>query len=449
MFMTAAFGIVLLGVTALVTDIGYMYLEQSRLQTAINAGWKAGFDRMMKIKSEGSPIIEEEEQQQIRQHVLDVIKSNGYKEAELVDLEISFPDNDQLVVRSKKHVGLFFAQAVDITSAEVGAIRDGIGNLGGIIPLGIPHGVTKDVSPTKYRCDLFDPDESFTVGEEYVIKLGEKELDPFGGGLAPWGVVPIVATDLKDFGYASNTVYIIKQSGGEALTPGNFGCLDLDGNHGGGANDYEDRIKYGYEGTLEIGDLIYPETGNMAGPTVDGVQYRIDNNLLDMRIPVVSGFGNGQSDQVEIIGFLNFRLTQGATSEGNGNNARATVYAMYLGADYAVDNAVGFLKKSFGRIDPDNDSANASQYLDNFKYDYSAPIELDQMILPENGNATEPTAAAVAYRLSDNPTDSPKNVIVPITEIPPEVSSNNPDYATATTIYDIEASDNPGGEIST
>jgi len=38
MFMTAAFGVVLLAVTALVTDVGYLYLEQSRLQTAVNAG---------------------------------------------------------------------------------------------------------------------------------------------------------------------------------------------------------------------------------------------------------------------------------------------------------------------------------------------------------------------------------------------------------------------------
>ncbi|HAE38365.1 MAG TPA: hypothetical protein DCG57_06975, partial [Candidatus Riflebacteria bacterium] len=199
------------------------------------------------------------------------------------------------------------------------------------------------------------------------------------------------------------------------------------------------------EEILEIGDLIYAETGNMVGGTVRGVQYRFDNNLLDMRIPVVKNFVNGQSSKIEIIGFLNFRLTQAPVEDKK--EKKAMVYAMYLGADYAVDNTVGVLKKSFGRIDPDNVATNTSQYLNFFKYGYSAAVEYGQMILPENGNASAPTAAAVSYRLEDK-AETPKNVIVPITEIPPEIATNNPAYATATTIYDLEASDNPGGEIS-
>ena len=452
MFMTAAFGVVLLAVTALVTDVGYLYLEQSRLQTAVNAGWKAGFDRMIQLKSAGTPILEEEHKQQIRQHVRDVMMSNGYTDEELNDIEIDFPNNNQLLVRHKKDVGLFFAQVMDIRSSEVGADRENLADLGTIIPLGIPHGITRDVSPTKYRFEPFAPNEKFTVGKEYIIKLGEKELDPFGGGLAPWGVVPIVATDLKEFGFVPNTVYILKQSDGkETITPGNFGCIDIDGNHGGGANDYLYRIMYGnkdpnatYEEPLKIGDWIYAETGNMVGATVTGVQYRFDNNLLDMRIPVVANFVNGQSSKIEIIGFLNFRLT--AAPAEDKKNKTATVYGMYMGADYAVDNASGSLKVSFGRIDPDNIATNTSQYLEFFKYGYSAPVEHGQMILPENGNATEPTAAAVAYRLENKP-ESPEKVIVPITDIPLPVKTNNPAIATATTIYDLKAIDSPGGVI--
>jgi hypothetical protein len=452
MVMTAAFGIVLLAVTALVTDIGYLYLEQARLQTAIDAGWKAGFDRMMQIKSGGKHILNETEKGLIRQHVRDVIKSNGYSDEDVAVVDIDFPSNNQLLVKSNKKVGLFFAQVIDIKSSDVGASRSDVGDLGTIIPLGIPHGPTKDVSPTKYRCELFDSDEEFTVGKEYIIKLGEKPMDPFGGGLAPWGVVPIVATDTIEFGFASNTIYILKQSDGkETITPGNFGCLDIDGDHAGGANDYLDRIKYGnkfgiasYNEPLSIGDMIYSETGNMVGATVEGVQYRFDNNLLDMRIPVVRNFVNGQSDKIEIIGFLNFRLTQAPVEDKK--DKTATVYAMYLGADYAVDNTVGMPKLSFGRIDPDNISTNASQYLDFFKYGYSAAVEYGQMILPENGNASAPTAAAVSYRLQDNP-ETPKNVIVPITDIPGNVKTNNPAYATATTIYDLVATDNPNGVI--
>jgi len=467
MFMTAAFGVVLLAVTALVTDIGFLYLEQARLQTAVNAGWKAGFDRMMQLKSAGTPILEEEHKQQIRQHVRDVMMSNGYTDEELNDIEIDFPNNNQLLVRHKKDVGLFFAQVMDIRSSEVGADRENLDDLGAIIPLGIPHGITRDVSPTKYRFEPFAPNEKFTVGKEYIIKLGEDAIPQPGD--APWGVIPKNINDKKDYGFVIGSIYTIKYGSGAQTDAGqglngNFGALDVnsafDDGHGGGASgkeyidpndgktyadNYEGWIKYGlnlnkYPG-LKIGDELWPETGNMAGPTRDGVEYRIEHNMLDIRIPVVPSFPNGQSSMVKIIGFLNFRLS---IVGGSGNNA--TVTGTYMGSDYAVDNASGELKISYGRIDPDNDSSNASKYLEFFKYGYSAPVEYGQMILPENGNAKEPTATAVAYRLLDKE-ESPKKVIVPITEVPEEVNDNNFPTATATTIYDLKATDDPEGEV--
>ncbi|MDN5278723.1 MAG: hypothetical protein PWR01_2688, partial [Clostridiales bacterium] len=45
--MTVFAAVFLVGITALVTDVGLLYYNQARLQTAVNAGWKAGFDRMM------------------------------------------------------------------------------------------------------------------------------------------------------------------------------------------------------------------------------------------------------------------------------------------------------------------------------------------------------------------------------------------------------------------
>ncbi len=466
MFMTAAFGVVLLAVTALVTDIGYLYLEQARLQTAVNAGWKAGFDRMTQIKSGGNPILTEEHKTQIIQHVRDVIKSNGYTDEELTDLEVIFPNDNQLLVRSKKDVGLFFAQVMDIRSKEVDSGRENLGDLGTIIPLGIPHGITRDVSPTKYRFEPFAPNETFTVGKEYIIKLGETEIPQPGD--APWGVIPKDINDKKDFGFVIGSIYTIKYGSGQLTDAGqglngNFGALDVDSafddGHGGGASgkeyvdpndgrtyadNYEGWIKYGLNKNkfpgLKIGDELWPETGNMAGPTRDGVEYRIEHDMLDIRIPVVPSFPKGQSSMVTIIGFLNFRLS---IVGGSGNNA--TVTGTYMGSEYAVDNASGELKISYGRIDPDNVSDNESQYLDNFKYGYSAPVEYGQMILPENGNAKEPTATAVAYRLLDKE-ESPKKVIVPITEVPEEVNDNNFPTATATTIYDLKATDSPEGE---
>ena len=70
------------------------------------------------------------------------------------------------------------------------------------------------------------------------------------------------------------------------------------------------------------------------------------------------------------------------------------------------------------------------------------------MILPENGNAKEPTATAVAYRLLDKE-ESPKKVIVPITMVPDTVKNQIPAIVASPTptIYDIKATDSPGGVI--
>ncbi|NCB38108.1 MAG: hypothetical protein EOM80_05000 [Erysipelotrichia bacterium] len=428
------------GMAAMVTDVGYLYYNQARLQTATNAGWKAGYDKMLKIKSNGSPNLSEAQKAEIISHVEEVISANGYTPEE-ADLEISFENNNHLTVSSNKQVEMFFAKIWNIDSANVNAQRvNHPEDAGGVVPLTIPNGPVKDVSPTKYRYDPFDENEEFQSGREYILKLGENPLQS-SGDIVPWGVVKMA--DNEHFGYTVGTEYIIKQSPAtDPLTPGNFGCLDLDGDHGGGANDYEDRIKYGFEGTINIGDLIYPETGNMAGPTIDGVEYRMENGLVDIRIPVVSGFGNGQSTQSEILGFLNFRLT-GSGIEGKGGKAKATVRAIYTGL---TDNEEGLTKKSFGRIDPDNDATNPTSYLNNFKFGFNAPLDMDDMLLPENGNAPVPTDESVEYRLDPtNSTSTPRTVIIPISDVPPEVGINNAENLHATTIYDLDSTDSPDG----
>lgn len=443
--LTSALAIILLGMTALVTDVGYVYFKQNKLQTAVNAGWKAGYDKMMSIKSSGSPVLTLLQKEIITKHIGEVFKANGYTDAETADLVIEYADNNHISVKSDQKVGLFFARALNIDSANIVADRanhpDDSG--GGMIPLAIPHGPTKDVSPKKYRFDPFTGNEEFQPGREYIIKLGEDELKS-SGDIVPWGVVK--SGEDENFGYTIGTEYVIKQSPAtDPLTPGNFGCLDLDGNHGGGANDYLDRIKLGYEGTISIGDLIYPETGNMAGPTIDGVNYRLANGMVDIRIPVVSGFGNGQSSQVEILGFLNFKL-MGSGIEGNGANAKASVRAIFTGL---TDPVAGIPKKSFGRTDPDNISTNPTNYLDNFKYGFNGPIQLSDILLPEGGNASATTNEALIYRLNpNNPTKATTTVILPITDIAPEIGVNNPENLNARTIYDLDAKDNPNGVYS-
>lgn len=181
--------IFLVGLTALVTDVGYLYYNQARLQTAVNAGWKAGFDRMMQVKGV-NPTLTTKQQNEVRSHVLEVMKANGYNDTELASVVVTFAANNHLDVRSTQNVGLFFAKAIDFNSADVSAARANhetdIGQ--GIVPLAIPHGVTKDLSKNIYTCNLYDENGGFLENVEYILKLGS------GGGNSS---VPPGDPDLK------------------------------------------------------------------------------------------------------------------------------------------------------------------------------------------------------------------------------------------------------------
>ena len=50
--MTALLSTAIMAITAIVVDIGYLYFKKNELQTAVNAAWLAGNDRLMKIKTD-------------------------------------------------------------------------------------------------------------------------------------------------------------------------------------------------------------------------------------------------------------------------------------------------------------------------------------------------------------------------------------------------------------
>lgn len=140
-------------------------------------------------------------------------------------------------------------------------------------------------------------------------------------GVRPFGVVQ------QDFVYGQT--YLLKSSpDGGKLAPGNFGALALGGK---GGNNYRNNIKHGYDGWIEVGQLIETEPGNMSGPTNQGVQYLMDQcshyppctyetvrpgcpRLLV--VPVVESFGDVHGrDSVAVVGFACFFL-EGCGGQG-------------------------------------------------------------------------------------------------------------------------------------
>ncbi len=178
-----------IGLLATVTDVGYMYYNHVKLQSAINAGWKAGFDKLLAFKRDGS--VSPEELSAIEAHIREVVKENGYSDEavapENLIIEIN-PVSNHLVVRSNQDVGTFFARYFQIEKMEISSSRDQEESLK-LAPLAIPHGVVKDVSNIAYRVHMFAADEGFASGTEYILKLGK------GKGTASRLLVPMGAGD--------------------------------------------------------------------------------------------------------------------------------------------------------------------------------------------------------------------------------------------------------------
>lgn len=104
--MAALAAVFMISIVALVTDIGYMYFSHGRLQTAVNAGWKAGFDRLSGY--EPGEQLTPGDIQSVRKHIIEVIRTNGFSQKELSDDDIETEiSRNSLNVRPKVRLGCF------------------------------------------------------------------------------------------------------------------------------------------------------------------------------------------------------------------------------------------------------------------------------------------------------------------------------------------------------
>lgn len=105
----------------------------------------------------------------------------------------------------------------------------------------------------------------------------------------------------------------LKENAGDGMS-GNYGGVSLGGT---GSKVFENNIKFGYRENLKIGDVIYTETGNMAGATYDGIKYIMDmdsytfsnydrDSLRIWTIPIVDSLDVSGNKPVTIIGFASF-----------------------------------------------------------------------------------------------------------------------------------------------
>lgn len=145
-------------------------------------------------------------------------------------------------------------------------------------------------------------------------------------GLFPMGsaksAVPLGIDESVNLVYGQT--YQLKVDAGDSIS-GNFGVLALEGP---GAKLYGESLKYGFGSSLNVGDVINTQTGNIAGATRDGVNYRIANCPYPVgeyehrdcsRIMLVivykpSSVINNQLKSVTVTGFAYFYITNQMSS---------------------------------------------------------------------------------------------------------------------------------------
>ncbi|MFC4023927.1 pilus assembly protein TadG-related protein [Oceanobacillus longus] len=167
--------------------------------------------------------------------------------------------------------------------------------------------VTKDVP--LYFATLFGIDSvPITVDAKAIVNpMGEAK-----------GAVPLGINDSVNLDYGET--YELKVDAGDSIS-GNFGVLALEGP---GAKTYEETLKHGFDESLKVGDIVNTQTGNIAGKTKAGIDYRIancpypDGDYQERDCPRVMLIivykphptENKQIKSVEITGFAYFYVNQ-------------------------------------------------------------------------------------------------------------------------------------------
>ena len=239
---TAIISTVILGITAIVVDIGYLYFKKNDLQTAVNAAWLAGNDRLMKLKTT-NPVLTKENKEQITNHVIEVMKYNGFEANGQNRVNCTIKDDKDLHISANCHVGLFFAKVIEVDSTTVAASREsdptGTG-VADILPIVMPHGITKWNADNTLSFQFFPKDGGFVEGKEYIIKPGQ---------ISDASVLCQGITDFSTAGSVNN-------------------------------NDYLKNMTYGFTKALNINDKIALACTGYSKETAEAVKQRFtkENN---------------------------------------------------------------------------------------------------------------------------------------------------------------------------
>ncbi len=282
--IVAAAMVLLLGIAALVIDVGILYYSKVRLSNAADAAALAGVQELPKDPAKA--------RETAQAYAVNNGVAIGRVEADVL------PDGRSIRVDTSRVVPLGFARILGFSSTTVTAgAKASVGATRGLWGAA-PFGVVED---------------SFEYGQVYTMKYSPSNSDETG--------------------------------------PGNFGALALGGT---GASNYLNNIMYGYQGRLEVGDeiptILETEPGNMAGPTIAGVTFRIEECKHEPKctydhfvkgcprlllVPVIDSLDVSGRSGVVLTGFAAFFVDEAV---GVGKNCTVTGRFVRWAADGDLGN---------------------------------------------------------------------------------------------------------------
>jgi hypothetical protein len=295
----------LLGLIGLGADIGLLYFHWGIVQKAADAAVLAGAGYLPNHTSTAQITAS------------GYATTNGLRTGEIVSNTVA-ADNMSITMTTSRTVPYYFLKLVGLSSGTVkpiakAGIQQDTEQARGLIPVGLPCSTT--------NC-------SYTTGTLYhLVQAGTN------GNGGSWNV-----------------------------GPGNWGRLALGAS---GADQFLNNLINGYQGSINVGDNISAETGQVNGPTSAGVDTRVNTGIAvngtvtnptlasvpayDPRlvaVPLVDFTGaTGSSVQLPVMGFALMWL-QSYTAKG----ANKTLDAYFLGT--VPITSVPSTVNTFGQLHP-------------------------------------------------------------------------------------------------
>lgn len=260
----------LLGLCAIVTDIGLMYAEKAHLQNSVDAAALAGVRELPSNPEEAKGIA------------IDYASKNGVISDD-VHVIVDANNGSKIIVTASKQVPTHFARIWGITqeliSVSANAVMVPPREVFGAIPLCIQEQV-------------------LVVGQSYELKSG--------GG-----------SNESGFYFDDNENNKVKKKEEESGISGWYGAWKPTSDNEN-IYDYESDLADGYLGPLRVGQIVDVNPGVMSGPTERGITKRIGIDPV-VYIPIVNIIENTKT--LQIVGFAAFVL-EGVS--GNGNDSVVT-----------------------------------------------------------------------------------------------------------------------------